>query len=55
MKAIWPHYNILKVNEDFTSVQAAAQTGDYEKARGKEDTIAAMKILDYYLEKGAVE
>jgi len=55
MKAIWPHYNIEKVNEDFTSVQAAAQTGDYEKARWKEDTIAAMKILEHYLEKGSVE
>ncbi len=55
MKAIWPHYNIEKVNEDFTSVQAAAQTWDYKKARWKEDTIAAMKILEYYLKKWGVE
>ena len=46
---IYPQIKFIKQDEDFTSVEAAAQTGEFKKARWKEDTIAAMKILERYL------
>ena len=46
IQIIYPQMEIVKVNEDYTSVEAAAQTGEFKKARWKEDTIAAMKILE---------
>jgi len=46
IQIIYPQMEIIKVDEDYTSVEAAAQTGEFKKARWKEDTIAAMKILE---------
>jgi RNase H-fold protein (predicted Holliday junction resolvase) len=37
---------IVKIDEDYTSVQASAETWDFDKKAWKEDTIAAMKILE---------
>jgi len=45
---IYPQMIFVKVNEDYTSVEAAAQTWEFKKARWKEDVIAAMKILERY-------
>ena len=45
---IYPDMEFIKIDEDFTSVEAAAQTWEFKKARWKEDTIAAMKILERY-------
>lgn len=41
---------IVKTDEEYSSVQAAAMTWKYEKST-EEDTIAAMKILEEYLDK----
>jgi len=41
--------DIKRVNEEYTSVQAAATLWTSEKSLA-EDTVAAMHILDYYLE-----
>ena len=30
---VYPNMEFVKVNEDYTSVEAAAQTGDFKKAR----------------------
>ncbi len=46
IQIIYPQMEIVKVDEDYTSVEAAAQTWEFKKARWKEDTIAAMKILE---------
>jgi len=45
---IYPNMEFVKVDEDYTSVEAAAQTWDFQKARWKEDVVAAMKILERY-------
>lgn len=37
--------SIEKMEEDYTSVEASAMTGEYKKTQ-KEDTLAAMKILE---------
>lgn len=42
--------DILKVDEEYSSVQAAAQTGNYEKST-EEDTVAAMHILEGWMER----
>lgn len=39
---------IKKINEDFTSVQAGATTGNFEK-NAAEDSLAAMHLLEYYI------
>ena len=41
--------SIEKVNEDYTSVQAGVLKWNFEKDQ-MEDSLAAMKILEYYLE-----
>ncbi len=41
--------NIKRVNEEYTSVQAAATLGTSDKTLA-EDTVAAMHILEYYLQ-----
>jgi RNase H-fold protein (predicted Holliday junction resolvase) len=39
---------IIKVDEDYTSVEANATTWNFQKKPGEEDTIAAMKILERF-------
>ena len=41
---------VVRVDEEYSSVQAAATTWKYEKST-EEDTIAAMKILEEYIDK----
>jgi len=43
---VYPNMKIVKIDEDYTSVQASAETWDFDKKAWKEDTIAAMKILE---------
>ena len=40
---------IVKVNEDYSSVQAAAIDWSFDKVRWKEDTLAAMQIMENYM------
>ena len=40
--------DVTKVNEEYTSVEAWATTGDFKKWV-EEDTVASMKILERYL------
>lgn len=42
--------DVVRVDEEYSSVQAAALTWKYEKST-EEDTIAAMKILEEYIDK----
>jgi RNase H-fold protein (predicted Holliday junction resolvase) len=46
-----PDIPIEKIDEDYTSVEAGAIMWDFSKNKWKEDTIAAMKILERYLKK----
>lgn len=41
--------NVVKVDEEYSSVQAQAKTDDYKKT-SHEDTLAAMVILENYLQ-----
>ena len=41
-----PNIEIVKVIEDYTSVEAAALTWNFKKEKWKEDVIAAIKILE---------
>ena len=45
-KFVYPDIEVKKVDEDYTSVEAAAMTGEFQKARWKEDVISAIKILE---------
>ena len=45
-KFIDPNIEFIKIDEDYTSVEAAAITWEFKKERWKEDTVAAMKILE---------
>jgi hypothetical protein len=40
---------IDKFDEDYTSVEASAEIGDFNKTPAQ-DTMAAMKILEHYIE-----
>lgn len=46
MKFVYPDIKIEKVNEDYTSVEASALTWKFDRDKWREDTIAAMKILE---------
>lgn len=46
MEFVYPQMKIKKIDEDYTSVEAAALTWKFDKDKGREDTIAAMKILE---------
>jgi len=43
---IYPKISIKKIDEDYTSIEASAKMGNFWKNKWKEDTIAAMKILE---------
>jgi len=45
---VYPDMEIIKVDEDYTSVEANATTWNFQKKPGEEDTIAAMKILERF-------
>ena len=45
-KIVYPDFKIQKVDEDYTSVEASATTWTFSKDKWREDTIAAMKILE---------
>ena len=45
---VYPNMEFVKIDEDYTSVEAAAQTWEFKKEKGKEDVVAAMKILERY-------
>lgn len=47
-KFIDPNIEFIKIDEDYTSVEAAAITWEFKKERWKEDTVAAMKILERF-------
>ena len=49
LKFVYPDMEIIKVDEDYTSVEASSIIW-YDKKKGQEDTIAAMKILERYKE-----
>ena len=48
LQIIYPDIDIVKVDEDYTSVEANATTWNFKKKAWEEDTIAAMKILERY-------
>ena len=48
LNIIYPDMEIIKVDEDYTSVEANATTWNFKKKAWEEDTIAAMKILERY-------
>jgi len=48
LQIIYPDMDIVKVDEDYTSVEANATTWNFKKKAWEEDTIAAMKILERY-------
>ena len=48
LQIIYPDMDIVKVDEDYTSVEANATTWNFMKKAWEEDTIAAMKILERY-------
>ena len=48
LQIIYPDMDIIKVDEDYTSVEANATTWNFKKKAWEEDTIAAMKILERY-------
>jgi len=45
-KFVYPDIEVTKVDEDYTSIEAAAITWEFKKARWKEDVISAIKILE---------
>jgi len=45
-KVVYPNFKIQKVDEDYTSVEASATTWTFSKDKWREDTVAAMKILE---------
>lgn len=49
LKFVYPDMEIIKVDEDYTSVEVSSIIW-YDKKKGQEDTIAAMKILERYKE-----
>jgi len=48
LKFVYPNIDIIKVDEDYSSVEAAAMTWEFIKVRWKEDVISAIKILERY-------
>ena len=48
LNIIYPDMKIIKIDEDYTSVEANATTWNFKKKAWEEDTIAAMKILERY-------
>jgi len=48
LNIIYPDMEIIKIDEDYTSVEANATTWNFKKKAWEEDTIAAMKILERY-------
>ncbi len=45
---VYPDMEVIKVDEDYTSVEANATTWNFQKKPWEEDTIAAMKILERF-------
>ena len=45
---VYPDMEIIKVNEDYSSVQAQAKKWDFNRKKWEDDTIAAMQILENY-------
>jgi RNase H-fold protein (predicted Holliday junction resolvase) len=48
LSLIYPDIEIIKVDEDYTSVQAWETKWDFTRSKWEDDTIAAMKILERY-------
>lgn len=46
--ALEPKLRVIKADEEYTSVQAGATSGDFTK-HAAEDTLAAMHILEHFL------
>ncbi len=45
---VWENIDILKANEEYSSVEAGAVTNNFKKNEA-EDTLAAMKILENWI------
>jgi RNase H-fold protein (predicted Holliday junction resolvase) len=48
LSLVYPDIEIIKVDEDYTSVQAWETKWDFTRSKWEDDTIAAMKILERY-------
>lgn len=46
LNLVYPKIKIKKIDEDYTSVEASATSWTFSEDKWKEDTIAAMKILE---------